>query len=204
MSKRYIILAIILIGAAFGLTVLPEKGYRSALSPEEVLLKATDESRYLSTHTVAERIIERDPSLLLIDVRMADEFEAYNITGAINIPEEEILNDDWAMYFQQEAMDIVFYSNGDVFAEQAWNLCAQKGYKNLYVMKGGLNKWFETIIQPTPPPDTAPSEAFDLYTFEQAASIYFGGTSVGAMSAPTPKKNVVVRKKEKKAAEGGC
>ena len=204
MSKRYIILAIILIGAAFGLTILPEKGYRSALSPEDVLLKASDESRYLSTHTIAERIIERDPSLLLIDVRMIDEFEAYNITGSINIPQEEILNKDWEMYFLQDGMDVVFYSNGNVFAEQAWNLCAQKGYKNLYVMKGGLNKWFETIIQPTPPPDTAPSEAFDLYSFERAASIYFGGTPVGAATAPTPKKNVIVRKKEKKAAEGGC
>lgn len=204
MSKRYIILAIILLGAAFGLTVLPEKGYRSALSPQEVLLKASDESRFLSTHTIAERIIERDPSLLLIDVRMIDEFEAYSITGSINIPLEEVLNESSEMYVDQDDMDIVFYSNGDIFAEQAWNLCAQKGYKNLYVLKGGLNKWFATIIQPTPPPDTAPSEAFDLYSFERAASIYFGGTPVGATAAPAPKKNVVVRKKEKKAAEGGC
>ena len=204
MSTRYIILAIILLGAAFGLTILPEKGYRSVLSPEEVLLKASEGSRYLSTHTVAERIIERDPSLLLIDVRMIDEFEAYNITGSINIPQEEILNEAWEMYLDQDAMDIVFYSTGDIFAEQAWNLSAQKGYKNLYVMKGGLNKWFETIIQPTPPTETDPTEAFELYSFEKAASIYFGGTPIGAQVAPAPKKNVSVRKKEKKQAEGGC
>ena len=204
MSKRYIVLAVILLGAAFGLTVLPEKGYRSERSPQEVLLRATDDSRYLTTHTVAERIIEQDPSLLLIDVRMVDEFDAYNITGSINIPQEEILHEAWEYYFDQDGLDIVFYSNGDIFAEQAWNLCVQKGYKNLYIMKGGLNKWFATIIQPTPPEDTAPSEAFELYSFERAASIYFGGTPVGAQAAPTPKKNVTVRKKEKKQAEGGC
>jgi rhodanese-related sulfurtransferase len=197
MSKRYIFLAIVLLAAAFGLMVLPEKGYRSALSPQEVILKASDESRFLSTHTIAERIIEQDPSLLLIDVRMMDEFEAYNITGAINIPLEEILNENWEMYFEQDGMDVVFYSNGDIFAEQAWNLSAQKGYKNLYVLQGGLNRWFETIIQPTPPPDTAPSEAFDLYSFERAASIYFGGTPVGAISAPPRKKCYSSEKREK-------
>lgn len=204
MSKRYIVLAVILLGAAFGLTILPEKGYRSVLSPQEVLLKATDDSRFLSTHTIAERIIGQDPSLLLIDVRMIDEFEAYNITGSINIPQEEILHEAWEYYFDQDGLDIVFYSNGDIFAEQAWNLCAQKGYKNLYVMKGGLNKWFETIIQPTPPAETAPSEDFERYSFERAASMYFGGTPIGAQAAPVPKKNVSVRKKQKKQAEGGC
>ncbi len=204
MSKRYIILAIILLGSAIGLTMLPEKGYRSVVPPSEVLLKSSDQSRFLSTHSIAERLIERDPSILLVDVRMADEYEDYNIPGSVNVPLEEILNDYAELYVNQDAMDIVFYSNGDVFAEQAWNLCVQKGYKNLYVMQGGLNAWFATIIQPSPPEDTAPSEAFDLYSFERAASIYFGGTPVGGTAAPVQKKNVVVRKKEKKAAEGGC
>ena len=194
----------ILLGAAFGLTMLPEKGYRSVVPPGDVLLKSTDQSRFLATHTIAERLIQRDPSILLIDVRMVDEFEDYNIPSSVNVPLEEILNVYAELYVNQDAMDIVFYSNGDVFAEQAWNLCVQKGYKNLYVMKGGLNSWFATIIQPTRPDETAPSEAFDLYSFERAASIYFGGTAVGASIAPVQKKNVVVRKKEKKAAEGGC
>jgi rhodanese-related sulfurtransferase len=205
MSFRYIILAIILLGAAFGLTLLPEKGYRSVVSPGDVLLKSTDQSRFLSTHDIAARIIERDPSILLIDIRMFDEYEAYNIPGSVNIPLEEILLENWRPYLNQDAMDIVFYSNSDVFAEQAWNLCYQSGYKNLYIMKGGLNQWFASIIQPTMPEETAPSEAFDLYSFERAASIYFGGTPVGAeTTAPVTKKKVVVRKKEKKAAEGGC
>ena len=57
---------------------------------------------------------------------------------------------------------------------------------------------------PQPPAETASSEAFDLYAFEKGASIYFGGTPVGAQAQSAPKKNVVVRKKNKKAAEGGC
>ena len=128
----------------------------------------------------------------------------YNILGSFNIPAEEILSEDWKAYLAQEGMDIVFYSTSDVFADQAWMLCTQKGYKNLYVMQGGLNEWFRTIIQPIAPDETAPTEAFELYSFERAASIYFGGTSAGTTTALPSKKKVTVRKKEKKAAEGGC
>ena len=204
MSKRYIVLTIILVGAAFGLTLLPEKGPKSPVTPEEMLMKANDQSRYLSTHFIAKRLIERDPSLFVIDIRMIDEYEEYNIPGSFNIPLEEIMGEDWQAYIDQEGMDIVFYSNSDVFADQAWTLATQKGYRNLYVMKGGLNEWFRTIIQPVAPDETAPSEAFELYSFERAACIYFGGASAGAATAPVAKKKVTVRKKEKKAAEGGC
>ena len=204
MSKRYIILTILLLVSAFGLTLLPEKGPKSPITPEALLIEVNDQSRYLETHFIAKRLIERDPSLFLIDIRMIYEYEEYNIPGSFNIPLEELLSPDWEAYLDQDGMDVVFYSNSDVFADQAWMLSAQKGYKNSYVMKGGLNEWFRTIIQPTPPDETEPTEAFEKYSFERAASIYFGGSSAGIASAPVAKKKVTVRKKEKKAAEGGC
>jgi rhodanese-related sulfurtransferase len=204
MSKRYIFLAFVLLASAFGLTRLPETPDRNQIPAGELLLKINDPAKYQTTHQIAKRLIERDPSLFLIDVRTAEQFEEYNIPGSFNIPLEEIMAPDWADYINQEDMDIVFYSNADVYADQAWMLHAQQGVKNLYVMKGGVNEWFSTIIQPSPPPETAPSEAFDLYAFERAACIYFGGASAGVASAPPPKKAVTVRRKEKKAAEGGC
>jgi rhodanese-related sulfurtransferase len=198
MSKRYIVLSILLIGTAFGLTQLPEKGPRSEVKPAEMLIKVNDQSRFLSTHFIAKRLIERDPSLFVIDVRVAAEFESYNIPGSFNIPMEEIMDEDWAPYLDQDGVDIVFYSTGDVFSNQAWVLGTQKGYDNLYLMEGGLNEWFRTIIKPVPPAETAPLEAFELYSFEKAACIYFGGASAGVASAPGTKKKVTVPKNEKK------
>lgn len=203
MKAKYIVPAIIIYAISVALYYVPEKSI-DVVTPDYVLIKSKDDSRFVTTHALAERIIEQDPSLKLVDVRMIDEFESYSIKDAINIPFEEIVAENWMTELTQEGKDIILFSNGDVFAEQAWNLCVQKGYKNLYILKGGLNEWFRTIIVPEPPPDTAPSEAFDLYSFEKAASIYFGGTPVGAQAEAAPKKNVVVRKKNKKAAEGGC
>jgi rhodanese-related sulfurtransferase len=206
MSKRYIVLAILLIGIAYGLTQLPDKPTRLGLSPKEFLVQITDPSRFLSTDLIAKRIIEQDPSLFLIDVRSPEEFEEYSIDGAVNIPLDYLLDEDWAGYLNQDAMDIVFYSNSDIYSDQAWALSVQYGYSGLYIMKGGLNEWFRTIMLPTPPNELSPVVDFDLYSFRKGASQYFGGTPSGnQMEVETvKKKQVVVRKKKKKAAEGGC
>ena len=203
MKAKYIVPALVIYAISVGLYYLPEKD-TDVITPEYVLIKSKDNSRFISTHKLAERIIERDPSLKLVDVRMVDEYENYTIEEAINNPFEEIISENWTDELTEEGKDIILFSNGDVFSEQAWNLCEQKGYKNLYILKGGLNEWFRTIILPEPPPATASSEAIDLYSFEKAASIYFGGTPVGDQAQPAPKKDVVIRKKNKKAAEGGC
>ena len=205
MSKTYILLAILLLASAFGLTLMPEKADTHQIPAKEFLRELYNPARFLSTHQIAKRLIERDPSIFLVDVRTASEFEEYAIPGAFNIPLENILEEEWVDYLSQDGMDVILYSNGDIYADQAWTLIAQQGVKNLYIMKGGVNQWFATIIQPVAPSETAPSEAFDLYAFEKAACIYFGGSSVNVEStAPAEKKTVVVRKKKKKAAEGGC
>lgn len=215
MSKRYIFLAIILLGAAFVLMIIPSKEKSNQMDPEQFLVEINDKARFLDTDLIAKRIIDADPSLFLIDIRSLYEYEEYALPGAVNIPMEELLLSQWEDYFEQEAMDVVFYSNADVYADQAWVLCAQLGYDNLYVMKGGLNKWFKTIMLPELPSEGSPSEDFDLYSFRKGASLYFGGSiqdipvavekSAGeSTSKPAPKKTVVVKKKVKKQAEGGC
>lgn len=205
MSKRYIVLAILLIGLAFGLTQLPEKPVRMALSPEELLTEINNPSRYLSTDLIARRIIEQDPSLFLIDVRTPEEYEEYSIEGSFNIPLDNLLNVEWIDYLDQEGMDVVFYSNSDIYSDQAWTLSIQFGFSNLYVLKGGVNEWFKTIMLPNPPDELGTVVDFNTYSFRKGASQYFGGTPSETQSdVPVKKKQVVVRKKVKKAAEGGC
>jgi rhodanese-related sulfurtransferase len=204
MAKRYIFLALILLLAAFGLTRLPDRLDDFQISPEDLLVRINDPAKFQTPHQIAKRLIERDPSLFLVDVRNVEQYEDYSLPGAVNISGDVITAPEWFDYINQEGMDIVFYSNGDVYADQAWMLFAQQGVEQIYVLKGGMNEWFKTIIQPIPPDESAPSEAFDQYAFELAASIYFGGTSAGTAPQSTIKKEVVVRKKEKKATEGGC
>ena len=208
MSKRYILIAILLIGSALGLIVIPKKVTTDQVKPTAFLADLNDPARFLETDQIAKRLIDEDPTLFLIDIRSLYEFEDYSIPGSVNIPLEELLLDQWSDYINQEYMDIVFYSNGDVYADQAWVLTAQSGIDNLYVMKGGLNEWFRTIMKPDKPGEMATSSDFDLYSFRKGASIFFGGSvqNVPVLNDDnTPKKKkVVLKKKIKKAAEGGC
>jgi rhodanese-related sulfurtransferase len=165
MSRNYIILAIILIGLAGGLLFLSENIPSSEISPDLLLKEIHDPARFITVDQVADRLIKEDPSLLLVDVRGAEEVNAYTLPGALSIPLVDILKPEWQNYLDQDVMDVVFFSNGDVIADQAWVFCKRNGYKNMYVLSGGLNSWFTIIMQPTPPDETAPSEAFDRYAF---------------------------------------
>ena len=42
----------------------------------------------------------------------------------------------------------IFYSNGTITANEAWMVTRQLGYKNNFVLEGGLNYWFDAILNP--------------------------------------------------------
>lgn len=205
MNLRYTILSFIVIVLAFGFVVLPEKDYSKDLSAEEVLLATLNESRYLSTDKVASMLINHDPSLQLIDVRKPEEYIAFNLPGSINIPLDSLLTENADYFLNQNIKMNVFYSNGSIYANQAWLLAKRKGYKRVFLMRGGLNEWIETIIQPSEPKDSEDVEVFRTYQFRKGASQYFGGGSGETNNTPTDKKQLpVIRKTAKKSVSGGC
>lgn len=210
MDRRYTILAILLIVTAFGLWLLPERGKSKEINPKELLTAIDDQARFLSTDLITERIIGADPSLQLIDVRPAEQFRQFSLQGAVNIPLDSLLSTQWKEVLSQPGKDIVFYSNADIEADQAWQICKRSSFKRIFVMKGGLNEWFQTIIKCTPPAQTAASQDIDLYHFRLAARQYFiggdesaQGNAGGAKEVQQKAETVKVTKKENKPTSGG-
>jgi len=206
MQKRYIFLAILFIAMASGLLFLPDMKEKSQIPVDVFLNDIHSNNRHLTSDEIAKRIINGDPMVFLVDVRTVEEYDNYSLPGSINIPLKDILLDDWAGYLDQDIVDVIFYSNDDILSEQAWALCKQLGFKNLYVLDGGLNTWFETIMLPKEPGELASTAAFDLFSFRTGASIYFGSgsTAVAVEAKPVKKKTIPVKKKAKREAEGGC
>ncbi|MCK7536091.1 MAG: rhodanese-like domain-containing protein [Marinilabiliales bacterium] len=56
------------------------------LTADELLAEVNTRTQYVTPETVADMIVNKDPSLRLIDVRSQDEFEKFSLPGAINIP----------------------------------------------------------------------------------------------------------------------
>jgi rhodanese-related sulfurtransferase len=152
-------------------------------------------------------IVKKDPSFQLIDVRAQDDFDKFSLPGAINIPVADLLSDKYADMLNQDVKMNIFYSNGTITANEAWMITRQLGYKNNFVLEGGLNYWFETILNPQKPATTSPDEEFAKYDFRLSAGKALGGgasvQTATTQSVASSKPAVQAAPKKKKAA-GGC
>ena len=205
MNKRYLLLAGIIIALGVGILFMPAKDTAKQTQPELLLTAIDDPSRFLSTDDITDRLVKKDPALMLIDIRPVAQFKAFSIPGAINIPVDSLLSASSQELLNQKEMDKVFYSNTDVTSDQAWIICKRMKLQRIYVMQGGVNAWFSTIVKAEKPAETSSAEALALYQFRIAACQYFYGSPETAATpkAETDKKKVSVVKKASGAASGG-
>ncbi len=204
-------MAVVFIGLSLLLLILPEKNNFKELTPHKLLVEINDNTRFLSTDYVADKIITGDKFLMLIDLRTPKEYHYFHLKGAINIPLKNILdkNDDgsyvWEGVLNPDVYTNVFYSNGTVYASQAWMILRRLNYENNYIMQGGLNQWYKTIIFPAKPEFDATNVEMDQYSFRQAASMYFSGAKPQTVKSSGNSSTLpVMVKKKVKNEEGGC
>jgi sulfur-carrier protein adenylyltransferase/sulfurtransferase len=204
MIKKYFIPIVLLVGLGLVLVLLPPKKSYKEVQPEELLRQITSSSRFISPDIVADRLIKKDPSMLLVDVRSSEEYLEYSLPGALNIPLKDIFLPEQQELLTRKGVETIFYSNSDILADQAWILCKRKGLQNISVMKGGLNEWFNSFFQIQPPPETSSSAEIERYQFRNGVRQYF----TGGETEVAPKQKVesisVTPKAKKSAAEGGC
>ncbi|MCA1758417.1 MAG: rhodanese-like domain-containing protein [Bacteroidales bacterium] len=204
-----LILATAVIPLGLIIAAVPEnttKPYK--LTAGQLLEEVNSGTQYLQPEEVADLVISKDPTLQLIDIRSVDEFEKFNLPGAINIPLVDILSPEWEETINQDVKMNVFYSNGTNDANQAWMITRQLGYQNNYVLQGGVNYWAETIMNPEVPPTTSPNEEMAKYDLRKGAGMALGGaaetTQPSAAAATGGVKPPIQKKKTKRKVAGGC
>lgn len=187
--------------------VPPDRVKHFRLTADELLQEAGAGVQFVSPDVVADMLVQKDPSLRLIDVRTPEEYDTYSMPDAINIPLSNLLSDEYTDILHQEAYMNVFYSNGSVYANQAWMITRQLGYENNYVLEGGLNYWFGNILSPEEPSQTSPDEEFAKYDFRKSAAAALGGGGVVSTETDAPAVKAVkppMTAKSKKKPAGGC
>ncbi|WP_282013778.1 rhodanese-like domain-containing protein [Marinifilum flexuosum] len=205
--KMRLILASVFIPLGIIIAAIPENTTKPfKLTAEELLDEVKDGTQFVSTDELADMLVQKDPSLQLIDVRSQAEFEKYSLPGAINIPLTQILSDEYEEYIDQGVKMNVFYSNGNLKANEAWMLTRQLGYENNFVMQGGLNYWAETILNPQAPKSVMADDEIAKYDFRKGASAALGGGNAVVTNTNTVKKPkpTIKKRKKKKRAAGGC
>lgn len=210
--KKLNIIAIVLVSLGLIIAFVPKESVKPLkISEKQIASELKEKAFYISADDVAKMLVEKDPSLKLVDIREAAEFQKFSLPNATNLSLTDVVSDEWAEFMNQDKYTIVLYSNGNVDAVQAWMLCRQKGYENIYVLQGGMNYWYETILNPQKPTDLIADEEIAKYEFRKAAGIALGGGVAGdstQKAATTVKttapKPLAAPAKKKKGASGGC
>jgi rhodanese-related sulfurtransferase len=203
------ILAFSIIPLGLIIAAVPENTTRPyKLTADELLVEVMENRQFMSPDQVAQLLIDKDPSLQLIDVRSKDQYEKFSLPGAINVPLESLLSKEFEEVLNQDVKLNVLYSNSSNEANQAWMITRQLGYTNNYVLQGGLNYWAETILNPQKPAEGSPNEEIARYNFRMGANQALGGetemvTGSQARKGDAPKP-AIQKTKKKKGAAGGC
>ena len=202
------LLALFIIPMGLIIAAVPSNKTRQyKLTAEELLSEVNTRTQYVTPDAVADMLVKKDPTLRLIDVRSQDEFEKFSLPGAINIPTSDLLSDKYSDILNQDIKMNIFYSNGTLTANEAWMVTRQLGYRNNFVLEGGLNYWFDAILNPKKPASTSADEEFAKYDFRKSAGLALGGGASIQTTQEQPAnsaKPAVMPVAKKKKAAGGC
>ncbi|MEO8448415.1 MAG: YeeE/YedE thiosulfate transporter family protein [Gemmatimonadota bacterium] len=121
-------------------------GNPSPVSPQVLTSIATDIARqadHVDAVDLAGWIHDGRRGLRVIDVRDAVAPREYRIPGAELVSLESVPHLD-----VHEGETIVLYSDGGAYAAQAWVLLRTRGFRNVYVLRDGLDAWHDEVMRP--------------------------------------------------------
>ena len=120
----------------------------------------------------------------------------------MNIPVRELLNKDYEGYLKDPVKKTILYSNGDVLSSQAWLLAQRVGFKNTWVMKGGMNEWFRTVMLTEYSGNTISPSENAIFESRYKARLYF--TQMNSLPDSAKIRFLAAKKVNEKKLVGGC
>ena len=183
LNRKLAIVAVAL--GTLALLAQPHRGPFVKLDARELASVVEAEVDHVTAPELAAWIVEGRADYRLLDLRTAEEYAAYHIPTAENVPLTGLA--DYPLLRNEK---IVLYSEGGIHSAQAWMLLRAQGYETVYMVLGGLEAWKDEVLFPTLPAD---ADAKARAQFERAAQVakFFGGearigvASEAGQAAPT-------------------
>jgi rhodanese-related sulfurtransferase len=139
--------SIVLLSLGLILALLPLSGSKSFIvKPKNLLSDVLDNNTYVNVDQVAKLIVTEDSSVQIIDLRSPEEFRKSNLPGSVNIPYDKLLENEQISQLSNGKSKNIFYSNGDLESNYALAIARGLNYRSTFVMKGGLNEWYNTVM----------------------------------------------------------
>lgn len=149
MKRPYIkVLGLLVVVMAIGLvfaSLKTSKKYKFSKSAITLHQELVSGSHLMDPATALELMQKNDEKYIFIDIRNPREYDNFHIEGAINIPMQTVLDDEYIPYLKNSKTKVL-YSNENLEADQVRLLLTQYGYDKLMVLQGGAMYWKENML----------------------------------------------------------
>jgi thiosulfate/3-mercaptopyruvate sulfurtransferase len=154
--------AFLLLSAAGGLSIVPgvpaeQDSYRREIDraltqplmpdkTEQMIAEYMREGRKrMEPDDLADRLMAGDQLLTVVDIRTPAEYAAFHIRGAVNLQPAGLAS---AIRDKMNNGTVVLYSNGMIHPKQVRDELYRQGFRNVYILTGGLNGFIEKCLKP--------------------------------------------------------
>ena len=175
---------------------------RFRVNPQYLADWATMDTSAFTVDEVVRFLNEETPGITLIDVREQENFRECSLPGAINIPLRKLTSSEFKDLMGRRSGRNIFYSNGDDFSAAALTIAAGMGYRNCYRMTGGINAWFETVMNASFSGERISARENALLTSRFEAKRLF--TRYNSLPDSLKPQIFAARQLERKKLDGGC
>jgi rhodanese-related sulfurtransferase len=156
----------------------PVRGHVVRIDTQELATIVGSKVDHVTAPELADWIVRGASDYRLVDIRTPEEFAAYHIPTAENVPITELPDDGLGRNEK-----IVLYSEGGIHSAQAWMLLRALGYRGVYILRGGLDGWKDEVLFPSLAANPSPVEATRNERL-RSISAFFGGTPGAAGTGP--------------------
>lgn len=154
----------------------PYKGAGATVNTKELSIAMATGTDQVGVTTLADWIIQGKADFRVVDLRPAAAYAEYHLPPAENIPVAGL-----AQSSLQRNEKVILYAEDAARAAQAWMLLRAKGYKGVYILRGGLEAWKDSVLFPRIPENPTPAQMVE-FARAREVSKYFGGTPQVAAS----------------------
>ncbi len=169
-KKMYLGLAFATILIGLTAFALPDKKTDLMSEAYSTSKFSSDDFEWMTADELAFRIMDNDAELQIFDLRPSQNFTALSLPKSQNIKLENLFEKDIIKMLSIRGKINVFFSGNDSLAQKAAFISTKLGYKNNYVLQGGMNSFAKEIINFTNPGNAESKQLVDTYRFRESAA----------------------------------
>lgn len=176
--------------------------YQVSVEKMHTKLKNYDKN-LISPEEFIEIYYSNDSLYRFIDLRNPREYVAGHLPNSINLPLDDILNEEFVEILNQDNKINVLYHNNHSIACSPWMLLSQIGYNNNKILMGGYDYVKANIMDNFSPMSGAYQNEKAKYNYKEVINNASGGGSNSETKTVAPTV-IPVKNNNKKEDEGGC